>query len=272
MIYDCFTFNNETDILYFRLRHLWNYVDKFVIVEANMTHRGILKDWNFSKVQQDFEWAKDKIEYIQVNLNFGNMDMNYKGDSYNPNSPFMILDNQQRNGIMYGLLNANNEDIIMISDLDEFPNYFAMDMIYDLTDIYPYFTFGMRSFCYYLNVIQNDVLWKGTVVGKRKNLFQPQIWRAGRWDIPWEGWMGYHFSWIGKDNVKNKFKNTAHDEVHLYDNQDHIDKCFQMKEDNTFGDLFGRDIKSSIYDMESDPYYPRVIIEEKDKFSHLFYK
>jgi len=44
-IYDCFTYYNEDMILKLRLETLWDYVDYFVIVEANFTHSG--KDKNF---------------------------------------------------------------------------------------------------------------------------------------------------------------------------------------------------------------------------------
>ena len=38
MIYDCFTFFNELDILELRLQLLYDVVDKFVLVESTKTH------------------------------------------------------------------------------------------------------------------------------------------------------------------------------------------------------------------------------------------
>ena len=40
MIYDCFTFFNELDLLDIRLNILNDYVDKFVIVESTKTFTG----------------------------------------------------------------------------------------------------------------------------------------------------------------------------------------------------------------------------------------
>ena len=40
MIYDCFCFFNELDLLEIRLNELNPVVDKFVLVEATMTHNG----------------------------------------------------------------------------------------------------------------------------------------------------------------------------------------------------------------------------------------
>ncbi len=40
MIYDCFTFFNELDLLEIRLNVLRDVVDRFVLVEAGETHTG----------------------------------------------------------------------------------------------------------------------------------------------------------------------------------------------------------------------------------------
>lgn len=50
-IYDCFTFFNELDLLEIRLEELYNYVDYFVIVEANKTHAGEIKESIFEKIE-----------------------------------------------------------------------------------------------------------------------------------------------------------------------------------------------------------------------------
>ena len=40
MIYDCFSFFNELDLLEIRLNVLKDVVDKFMLVEATKTHMG----------------------------------------------------------------------------------------------------------------------------------------------------------------------------------------------------------------------------------------
>ena len=66
MIYDCFTFFNELDILEIRLNTLYDTVDYFVIAEANKTHTGKEKDYVFEKNQARFSNFLDKIIYIKV--------------------------------------------------------------------------------------------------------------------------------------------------------------------------------------------------------------
>ena len=47
MIYDCFTFRDEFDMLEIRLRILDRVVDKFVICEADRTFTNQPKPYNF---------------------------------------------------------------------------------------------------------------------------------------------------------------------------------------------------------------------------------
>ena len=47
MIYDCFTFFNELDLLEIRLNVLRDVVDRFVLVEAGETHTGKRKPLYF---------------------------------------------------------------------------------------------------------------------------------------------------------------------------------------------------------------------------------
>jgi len=49
MIIDIFPFFNEFEILKIRLEELYNFVDKFVIVENNYSFRGNKKEYNFEK-------------------------------------------------------------------------------------------------------------------------------------------------------------------------------------------------------------------------------
>ena len=46
-VYDCFTFNNEYDVLKIRLNELSSVVDRFVVVEGTRTFSGINKKLTF---------------------------------------------------------------------------------------------------------------------------------------------------------------------------------------------------------------------------------
>ena len=50
MLIDAFTYFNEKELVELRIKYLNNLVDYFVIVEADITHQGKKKDWNFPKI------------------------------------------------------------------------------------------------------------------------------------------------------------------------------------------------------------------------------
>ncbi len=110
-IYDCFTFYNELDMLEIRLNILDKYVDYFVLVEATKTHSGQEKKLYYKENEVKFKKFKHKIIHIIVN----DMPIIKDGDRWK-------LENFQRDSIMRGLTECQQDDIILVSDLDEIPN------------------------------------------------------------------------------------------------------------------------------------------------------
>ena len=124
-IYDCFTYFDEKILLNFRLNYLSNYVDKFVISEANYTHSGSSKKLNFNI--NDYPKFKNKIIYIPViRKPEGLHKVNLKKNNNEVNSKIILngylRENFQRNELQNGLTDAGPNDLIIISDLDEIPN------------------------------------------------------------------------------------------------------------------------------------------------------
>ena len=69
MLIDSFQFFNESELVELRIKYLNEIVDYFVIIEANITHQGKKKDWNFPNIlkNQLKEFSK-KIQYHQVDI------------------------------------------------------------------------------------------------------------------------------------------------------------------------------------------------------------
>ena len=110
-IYDCFTFFNELDLLEIRLNILNDKVDYFVLVEATKTHSGLDKELFYYNNKERFAHFNHKIIHIVVN----DMPKVKNGNRWD-------LENWQRNAIMLGLTKCEQNDVIVISDLDEIPN------------------------------------------------------------------------------------------------------------------------------------------------------
>ena len=106
-IYDCFMFNNENDLLNIRLNILNKYVDYFVIIESAETHSGLKKKLFFDV--EKFPEFKNKIIYGII-------------EKFPHNLSAWEKENYQRNFISKFLKEAEDDDYILISDLDEIPN------------------------------------------------------------------------------------------------------------------------------------------------------
>lgn len=116
MVYDCFTFFNELDLLEIRLNTLNDVVDRFVIAEATRTHRGKPKELLFEKNRARYAAFAEKIVYITVdNLQSAE---EVEKDAFNL---AWVNENRQRNALRRGLDAAKPEDVVMVSDLDEIP-------------------------------------------------------------------------------------------------------------------------------------------------------
>ena len=110
-IYDCFTFFNELDLLEMRLHILDDAVEHFVLVESTKTHSGETKELVFQKNKDRFSAFSKKIIHIVVS------DMPKLDDGNR-----WVLENFQRDAISRGLSGCRDDDIILISDLDEIPD------------------------------------------------------------------------------------------------------------------------------------------------------
>ena len=106
-IYDCFSYWDEDLLLDIRFNILNDYVDYFVIIEGNKTWQNNDKKLRFDI--NKFQKFKDRIIYIPVE------------DMPDGDNPY-LRENFQRNCISRGILKAQDEDLIIISDLDEIPN------------------------------------------------------------------------------------------------------------------------------------------------------
>ena len=124
-IFDCFMYFDEEVVLDVRLNSLDKYVDYFVIVESNFTHKGDRRDLKFN--HNKFDKFKNKIIYLVYDKQPKGIETVNKNDSEDEKSRKYILnaalrENEQRNFIQDGLNKAEDNDIILISDVDEIPN------------------------------------------------------------------------------------------------------------------------------------------------------
>ena len=173
-IFDCFMYFDEEVVLDVRLNSLDKYVDYFVIVESNFTHKGDRRDLKFN--HNKFDKFKNKIIYLVYDKQPKGIETVNKNDSENEKSRKYILnaalrENEQRNFIQDGLNKAEDNDIILISDVDEIPNLSEVNLNNINEKI---IMFQQDMFYYKFDLKVPDIVWTGTKSCRKKDLLSPQ--------------------------------------------------------------------------------------------------
>jgi len=173
-IFDCFMYFDEEVVVDVRFNTLNEFVDYFVIVESKFTHKGDPRDLHFN--HKKFEKFKDKIIYLTYDEVPKKIEKIEKKDSENEKSSKYIFnaayrENGQRNHIQKGLVHADEDDFILISDVDEIPNLSKLNF----KNIKKKITlFKQDMFYYKFNLCLPNLVWTGTKGCKKKDLISPQ--------------------------------------------------------------------------------------------------
>ena len=173
-IFDCFMYFDEEIVLDVRLNTLDQFVDYFVIVESKFTHKGDKRDLKFNP--DKFEKFKNKIIYLVYNHQPSEIEKINNEDSPDEIARKSLWnaiyrENGQRNYIEKGLNEANENDIILISDVDEIPNLKNIEFKNISKKI---ILFKQNMFYYKFNLHLPNLIWTGTKGCRKKDLINPQ--------------------------------------------------------------------------------------------------
>jgi beta-1,4-mannosyl-glycoprotein beta-1,4-N-acetylglucosaminyltransferase len=263
-IYDCFSYWDEDILLDLRLNILDEYVDYFVIVEGNRTWQN-----NYKKLRFDinkFLKFKQKIIYIPVE------------DMPEGDNPYK-RENFQRNCISRGLTNSSDNDLIIISDLDEIPNPTELNKFEKKMR---YAVFKQKHFYYKINSqSQKNPYWYGSRICIKKYLKTPQwlrdlkfkkrpFWRIDKFrlnNIIDNG--GWHFCNLKTpEELLYKYNNLCEtNDPYIF--KEKIDPKYldinEIKKKITLGqDIIGRE---EVYKPQKiDNTFPKHIIENIEKY------
>ena len=179
---DAFLFFQELDLLDIRLEYLDPYVDFFVIVEACQTFSGKPKPFNFECHKERYSRYAHKICYLKIedfHESFDSVTSFLKAQNTSSHSKILqillehkhypkseirwVLDTYHRECIHLALDEiANDDDIIILSDLDEIPSEkLFSDGTLSILGNHPRVC-KQHEFCYYLNFYK-DSDWLGTI-------------------------------------------------------------------------------------------------------------
>lgn len=276
-IYDCFCYFNEDMLLELRFETLWNYVDYFVISEATYTHAGNDREAEFD-ISKFAKYAS-KIRYLKL-------DQRPAGDN-----DFWKNENFIRNNIINGLFDANPEDLILISDLDEIPRPEKISLY---NPIYLRGDFDQSYYSYYLNnlwigdvgknnkLLQGSNVWRGTKITTynhfinfyKANATSVRSYKSSgifrsikrewfkRFNVQLIQNGGWHFTWVfGIDDIVKKLESTAHQEFN--------DACRKKSEIIISTINAGRDINkpnARYARVKIDESFPIYLLNNTDKY------
>lgn len=282
-IYDCFNFFNELDILEMRMNILYEYVDYFVIVESSVSHSGLEKEFVFENNKERFSKFSDKIIFFKVTDTPNNFRNLPETTDDTVKLIYQFIENQtiwfnrdfqidygrdffQKECVRRPLINCNDEDIILISDVDEIPNPEILVNLKDLDLENNRYSLNQMMYYYYLNVFKEST-WYGTKISKYKNIKNVSFNEVRNNQslsirIPNGGW---HFSFMGgKEMVKTKLLAYCHNDMVNSDVLENLDTNMENNVDPFF--------RGGLNTVEIDSTFPKYLLDNLDKYNHLIKK
>lgn len=262
-IYDCSLFRNELDLLELRLRELYDHVDHFVIVEATHTFQCEPKELVLKNNWDKFKQWHDKMIHVIVD------DMPNTGNAWDN-------DYHQRNAIVRGLVDADDEDLVIVCDGDEILRPEIIDdMRANPRDMYgfrtPYFNFKFN----YMLTDNHESYCVWITGGRKKFVVKPEDFRAQRFrltNLEYEyddgkvkmyEHAGWHFTYLGDTEwIKTKLKSFAHTELNKEDVLEKINVNEMMERGVGFNPLDSRPFVK----VALDDYFPKTVLENQEKY------
>jgi len=167
-IFDCTNYFNEDVIYGLRLEILDKYVDKFIVAESLYSHSGQRKKLNFDI--NKYPKFKSKIHYIVVEnepqglIRLDGLPFDQAQGMKRMNSLKRIR--QQYDVLREGIKDAQNDDLIILSDCDEIPNLENLNKVNSKQII----IFKQLLFYYKFDLHHNAMTWYGSKGCLKKDL------------------------------------------------------------------------------------------------------
>lgn len=277
MVYDCFQFFNELDILKIRLNILAPVVDYFVITESTVTFSGDKKPLYYEENKHLFREFSKKIIHVVVADTPDGLGV----------SPF-DRDAFQKKARERGLVGCAKSDIVMYSDLDEIPNPIEVRAVLDNFDDEKIYHFAQRQFYFYINLeeVSGKLLsyageyesvknrkWLGTYLFQlglldRFTIEELRVNKTHERSVRVDNG-GWHFTYMGGsanedvlERVAHKVKSAAHQEFNTKRILSRIDRNIARRKD-----IFGR--RSLFKQIDIDESYPDYIRNNLALYDHL---
>lgn len=242
MIYYCCLYNGEKELLEIALNEMCLCSDwvQFIVVEANKTHTGWDKPLYFQEQRQEFEKYKNIMYFVVDDM---------------PEGTPREREAYQRNAIMKMLKfsQPKDDDVIIISDVDEIPRAKAVNMFKPDME---FASLAQEKYAYYLNNIEEGSSWDRCRImswAYLKNKMPEEVRNSGYDIVILKG--GWHWSWV-IDPIR-KLESFSHTELDTPENIERI----------KMGENIWDDAKFKVIDI--DLSHPEYLFKNQERFKHL---
>ena len=225
-IIDSFPYFNEVELLELRIKLLYDFVDKFIIIDANRTHTGLPKNFTCKNTLKELNIQSDKIKVVELDLSI-----------YDNNPHPWVRERAQRDELSKYV---KDNDTLFVSDCDEIINPLLInshvEFLNTCTDtllFIPLYYLQHRADLQVLDKDGNLRKWMASYSCKGSFLksYTPSELRekiawggdVKKWEYPvnfiynGDNKNGWHFTWMGDNERKNLKSNSyahAFDEIH----------------------------------------------------------
>lgn len=249
-VYDIIPFNNELDLLEAHINTVKDFVDVFIITEAQYTFSGLKKPLYLKENLDRFKNVD--ILYVEANLPF-------KEHIFSKRMRYANELVQKNSFIKYQKF--KKDDVLLIGDVDEIPHQYTKEILNNAKFDQP-IRLQQKFYYYYLNCRCKDDWITGTVLTKGKWFIDASKTRMD--SVPLiANPGGWHFSYLG--DIQYKIGNLTEVEFDLdhFKTEEWIQECMRNQKD-----IFNRDIEWYIDELDVPPY----IMQNLDKYDKYIFK
>lgn len=266
-LFDCFTFFNEATMLEFRLRYLSDVVDVFVIAESHFTFTGAPKPITANRVIERLPSnIRNKVRFLEVKEAPSGQfhpSCNWEREAY------------QRNALCRGLYDLSQDDLVLISDVDEIPHAARLEALKSQLSA----DVGALNLCMHMFYYRADnqmfagetpVQWLFPKLVRPSHLLSPQTTRLATQHFSATSPCGWHFSYMGStEQISHKIRSFSHQE---YNNTDTLNQLSDRRGRNQ--DPFGRGHTFQPYPhdqlpdlLKADDTFRRFFLSDQDQIT-----
>jgi len=250
MIYDCFMYNNEVELVDLRINLLKHKVDHFVAIELSHTHSGK------AKTQVPLQ-THPQLDVIQVRVpDYVLGQGSWAIENYHRRQTTEVLDK---------LFRPDPQDTVLISDADEIPNPYVVD-----SPVLPRGRLVQRMHYFYLNTQADHTWYAGTVKLPWYELQQTDIQElrmlghTGHCPLPKIAEGGWHWSSLGPwSMVERKLGSFAHTEFATDEAKQNV-----RRRREAGLDIHGMPMK--VVEIK-EPDYPKYLVDHIDDYKEFMY-